>query len=237
MLLLCLSALGAARALLDRTLSAERRRELRLCAGAALALAIFAAMAHPTLERYFFLTVPFLSILATYGLIATASRVIDGRASAIVILVVIGVFAMDDLRWIVSRRAVGQILPSRWDWQRIETTAREVASVSPPGEPLFADEAIYFATAIRPPRGLENKFSARLSLPPGRAERLHVVPAARIDAMLRAGRFGAVVLWSDDARIARLDLVARYRNHRLVGDDLLLWGPAESGIAEGTPPP
>ena len=58
------------------------KMEFYLCGWLALALAALVGRAHPTFERYFMLTVPFLAVLAAVGLYGIASRLLDsdGRA-------------------------------------------------------------------------------------------------------------------------------------------------------------
>ena len=194
----------------------ERRAEFYLCGWLALAVAAIICRAHPTFERYFLLTVPFLGILAAVGLYAIGSRMV----------------APDRPFWPVFTLAVlvsmglGKALYDGRDdfsWHDVEEVASKVDEVTPPNARLLADENVYFVTRRPPPSGMELADSHRLEFPPDFARTMHIVSRADLDRRIKAGEFSTVEMCEGDEKYEALGLPRLYAQHFETDNCAVFW--------------
>ncbi len=200
------------------------RAELALCGWLAGGLGAYLSCTYPVFRQYFILVVPFLGILAAVGVYALGTRVwkSSGRPAWLVLSVAV-LFTLGLARPAVHTGQYLTLLSQRW--QHVDDLARAVNEVTPAGEEVFSDdEFVYFASRRIPPTGLENPFSRDLQLPPALAASLHVVPQARLDGDLAAGRFATVVVEYDDPRVETFELPRRYLGRTRIGQIEIFWG-------------
>ncbi len=191
------------------------KAEFYLCAWLAAALSAEAARAHPTFARYFLLSVPFLAILASTGLYAIGSRVLEiGRLpwvfAALTVLMCLGL-----ARSLYDHRYLG-------DWSGWQRLARKVDEVTLPGVPLFANEPIYFLTRRVPPPGLELSYSHKVDLGPAKNRLMHILTDADVKRQIQSGLF-ATALSCDDDQIQELGLPDLYRQRADLEDCSIFW--------------
>lgn len=217
LLLILLSAAGLAYAFRDELWDRRLRREL--CYSVAIAIAISAELwtAHPTFERYFLLTVPFLSIPAAHGMYFAASRLYrtDRPWPAIAVAAILALTGLAD-HLFADRDS--------FKWRDMEAVAAKVSEVTPPDAPLAADELIYFLTRRPVPDGMEFAYSHELNLSPALAHELHIVSQANLDQMITRKQFATVESCSDDD-IKRWKLDALYSAEAAVGNCHVFWHP------------
>lgn len=215
-----------------------RRAEFYLCGWLAAAAAAEICVAHPTFQRYFLLTVPFLALLAVVGLYAVTLRMWNPDRPAwpvfaLTLLVVLG---------------LAKTLYEKWDtftWPYLEQIARKVDEVTPRGATLFADEQIYFLTRRRPPPGMELEDSHKLELLPADLARLfHILPKSELDRRVAAGVYNTVATCEDDEDVlAAWALPRRYAHKADLGDCAVYWGRTpvakqpEKPVTSSGPPP
>lgn len=193
------------------------RREFYFSTAIAVAIGAELWTAHPTFERYFLLTVPFLAIPATVGLYLVGSRLYRpdrpwaavGAAGALALMTLAGQFFedRDSLKWAGMQRV-----------------AQKVMEVTPPGATLYADELIYFLTRRPAPPGMEFAYGHKLELPPERAKSLHILPESQLDQMM-AGKAFATAESCDDDEIDHLKLKSLYAEHEELDDCHVFWHP------------
>ena len=186
--------------------NARQRAEFNLCAWTTIFLSLLISLARPASAFYFVLITPFISILATLGVLcvreSSARDFVRWAAPALILLYVIGLY---DMRYI-------------WRWQGVytdhhlvEAVAVEVNEVTPREAQVYAFEAVYFQTRRRPPSGLENRFN----------------PRSQADEWLAAGRFDTVCIVSTDPRVNSFNLFSRYAKSKVINagryDLLILW--------------
>lgn len=180
------------------------RAPFYLCGWLAFGMGLHISTAHPTFARYYLLIVPFLAILAVAGLAYTVSqfaRPVRPRWPVVFVSVILAVSLARDLY-------------DEWDgaewWGRLEAAARKLDQVAPRGEPVFADEAIYFLTRRTPPSGMEHDDSHKLNLKPGMEKLLHIFPKAELARQIAAGRFAAVASCEDSDELEDLGVAAAF---------------------------
>jgi hypothetical protein len=168
------------------------KAEFYLCAWLAVALAVEVGSAHPTFARYFLLIVPFLAILATVGLYAFASRVLEPGKPLWAVLPVsmLLVFGLGK-----SLYYHGQQMG---DWSPYERMAKTIDEVTPRNALLFADEPIYFLTRRVPPTGLELTTSHKVDLGSAENTLLHILTDAEVKRQVRSGMFATAYSCDDD---------------------------------------
>lgn len=161
------------------------RREFYLCGWLSLSIGLFVMTAHPAFPQYFVLTVPFMGILAAAGLYGTAVR--SGAACPrpwpVPLVMALMVLSLG--------RSLHEY-PGSHGWRRMESLAKLVDKVTPPGAALFADARIYFLTRRTPPAGMESRPSRKIDLPMSQAAPLHVLPQAERVRQVKAGTFSTV---------------------------------------------
>lgn len=195
---------------------AELKAEFYLCGWLAVALSVEVGRAHPTFPRYFVLAVPFLAILATVGLYAIASRVLepDKPRWALVALGVVMVLGLG--KGLYDRDQVAD------HWDSYERVARKIDEVTPRGALLFADEPIYFLTRRVPPPGLELSNSHKVDLGPQENALLHILTEAEVKREVRSGMF-ATAYSCDEDDIKDYGLVGLYRQRVDLENCSIFW--------------
>jgi hypothetical protein len=199
----------------------ERRPDLVLAAALGIALAIFVSTAHPTFERYYLLTTPFLAILGAIGLYEIAKRT----------------GALERPWWPVA--TVGVILGATlvyevrgWreemHWSDIEPLARKVDEVSAPGAKLYVDEHIAFLTRRTPLEGNEYLSSHKLRLPEELARAVHIIPQPEWDRRISEGEFDTIQTCEGEDWIKDWALPSLYRSRADISDCSVFWNPTRA---------
>lgn len=217
-----LAAAGLCFAIRNRGWEPAVRGEYYLCGWLSLALAAHVSIAHPTFERYYLFTVPFLGILAAAGLKGIATRMGAHRA----LWPAAGVLALTLL-------GLGKaIYDSRTDtsWADMHKLAAQVERVTPPDAPLYADEHVYFLLNRRPPLGNEYLSSHQLELPPPVAAAQRIVPQAEFDRQIAAGQFATLETcegedWAEERKLSLL-----YRQKAQINDCDVFWDLASPAL-------
>jgi hypothetical protein len=200
------------------------KSELYLCGWMAIAITIHLLTARPTFTRYFLLTVPFLSILATNGLYQVTERLASRPRP----------WLAAGILCIITFYGLGASLFDERDdlmWKDVEQVAAKVREVTPPTAALLADETVYFLLRRTPPSGMELEDSHKLRFPDAEAAALHIVPRPKLDVMIRAGRFDTVEMCDDD-EIGRIGLPTLYGKSATVGTCQVFWSFGTKAEAE-----
>jgi len=195
----------------------ELRAELYLCAWLAAALALHISRGHPNFERYYLLTVPFMTTLACVGLYWFASRMGSPErpfrpAAMLCALVLLG-FG----KWLYDTH-------DDYVWREAEEIARKVDQVTPPGGTLRADELTYFITRRPPPSGLELADSHKFNLAPATMAEQHLVSKQELDRRTKAGVYDTVEAWETEEKIKGLGLAELYKNNEELHEVRIYWG-------------
>ncbi len=191
------------------------KAEFHLCAWLAAALALEAALAHPTFPQYFLLTVPFLAILAVAGLYAATSRVRGLEPPWRPALLVAVLCAAGLASFLYDSREDDK-------WGGYKKVAAAIDRVTPPGAAVFADEPIYFLTRRAPPSGFEFGYSHKIDLPAAERARLHVLTRAEVKQQVQAGRFASAYS-CEDGDIRDYGLRNLYNRSVDVEDCTIFW--------------
>jgi hypothetical protein len=197
--------------------SRERRAELYLCGWLTVFMGLEVCIPHPTFQRYFLFTVPFLAILAATGLYAVSLRMFNPDRPKWPVMLVTVLIALDLGRSLYERRTV-------YTWKDLELIARKVDEVTPAHASLWASEQIYFLTHRTPPSGMEVADSHRLEFSPSVAAELHTVPQPELNRRLSAGVYDTVATYEDEETINKLGLPKLYAHQAEVVDCTLFWG-------------
>ena len=199
---------------------AAKRAEFYLSGCLALALGVHISTAHPTFQRYYLLTVPFLAILAVVGLYwITAQMFHPDRPYPAVLLFIV----------LISFGLAKSLYEERddWRWAEMEAIARQVDQVTPPGGALLADEHVYFLTGRRPPSGMELADSHKLRFDAERSALLHIISGPELNRRIQAGVFQTVQICEDGLDVGDLDLKKLYVHQAEVEDCTVFWERAE----------
>lgn len=217
-LLALLSLIGVIYAFGKSSQGQSLNRPMRLSALITLCVGIVICSVRPTFPHYFILIIPFVTILACYGVYAIGKRICSGWQPIWLVLIIVGIFAWEARKTIREQLAV----PGN-SWQEIEEVAEFINRTVPAHCPIYADDAAIYAMAKRvPPSGLENNYSTFLSFGPETSKLLHVVSQHEIDDMTKSGRFCAVVTWSRE-RAEALQLGSLYRQNMDFRGHLVFW--------------
>jgi MYXO-CTERM domain-containing protein len=196
----------------------QLRAEFYLCGWLTLALSIHLSTAHPTFSRYFLFTTPFLAILASVGLYDICSRLLspDRPWPPVIFLAVLS--SLGVAKAIYDGR-------DNMHWHDFQQIAQKVQEVTPPGQPIMADEFVYFLLKRVPPSGMELEDSHKLNnLPAGLAAALHVVPRNDLEKQVKQGKFSTVETCDDDdERIEAFKLTERYSRWQDVSGCVVYW--------------
>jgi 4-amino-4-deoxy-L-arabinose transferase-like glycosyltransferase len=199
------------------------RSEFYLCGWLALALSVHISNAHPTFSRYFLFTAPFLAILASVGLYAAGSRLDSPERPWMPVIVLSVLFSLGLAKAIYERH-------DNMNWRDFEQVARKVEEVTPPQQPLLADEFVYFLTRRQPPSGMELADSHKLNnLPTDFAAALHILPRKDLDQQVKMGKFSTVETCDDDdERVEALHLPQLYTRKADVSGCTVYWDWAKA---------
>jgi hypothetical protein len=163
----------------------ERKSEFYLCGLLTASLGLFLITVRITFTQYFILLVPFLSILASVGIIAAASWLRSLGRPALLVPGILVLFVAGLPRWLYEQHI-------RLNWPQLVEVARAVDHITPQDGLIWADEMIYFAAHRIPPSGLEHSDSQKLRFSTSESASLHVVPLAALYDWVAAGRFATV---------------------------------------------
>jgi hypothetical protein len=203
----------------------EQRSEFYLSGWLALGISAELAFGHPTFARYFCLTAPFLGILGVAGLYAIGSRVFAPERPFWPAAIVAFLSAAALARGIYSHAV------DVYNWPEFEDIARKIAQVTPPSQPMFADEIIYFLTKRRPLPGMEFEYSHKLTLPPAKLAALHAMPDKELKRLLAAGAFYSATTCDDDT-VDDYGLDDLFTNKVMVHDCPVYWQPKRPAAAK-----
>jgi 4-amino-4-deoxy-L-arabinose transferase-like glycosyltransferase len=196
---------------------ASRKAEFYLCGWLAAGFALFLGTLWVTQQQYFVLLIPFLSILASVGIMATASWLRQPGRPAWLVPGILVLFVAGLPWWLWQQR-------QRLHWPRLEAAARAVNEVTPQGGLIWAYEGIYFAAQRIPPSGLEHADAQKLQLSPVEAASLHVVSRASLHEWIASGRFATVAsCWANEDWIDSNDLRRIYAKHAMVDSCDIFW--------------
>ena len=162
------------------------RAEFYLCGWLALALGVHISSAHPTFQRYYLFSLPFLTILAAAGIYSVSTRLYAPNRPFWPIFALTAIFSLELANALRDKN-------DNVNWLDLEKVAAKVDQVTPPGGLILSDEAIYFLTRRPPPSGMELADSHKLDFPPERAVPLHLVSETEELKQLKAGRFATAV--------------------------------------------
>ena len=195
---------------------AAMKAEFYLCAWLAVALSAEVGRAHPTFPRYFVLAVPFLAILATVGLYAIASRVLEPDQPRWAVVAVSVIMLLGLGKALYDRDQVAD------HWDSYERVAKKVDEVTPRDALLFADEPIYFLTQRVPPPGLELTNSHKVDLGPAENALLHILTEADVKRQVQSGMF-ATAYSCDEDDISDYGLAHLYRQRLDMENCSIFW--------------
>jgi hypothetical protein len=188
----------------------RRRDELWLAIAMAAALALEAAVAHPTFRQYFILTVPFVGIVAGLGFAKIATR------TALVPLAALLAIASAATLYNSTRDAT--------TWTRAAALARKIKEVTRENGEVLADPPVYFALKREPPTGMEFPASHDLEFSAGRNRSLHIVPWSSLTRDVHEGRFATVeTCKGDEDEIIALELPKLYKQSISLGTCQVYW--------------
>jgi hypothetical protein len=166
----------------------QRKSEFYLCSLLAGGLGLFLITVRITYTQYFILLTPFLSILASVGIVAVASWLRPPGRQWLV-PGVLALFVGGLPFWLWQQH-------NRLNWPQLTEVARAVNFITPHDGLIFADEMIYFAARRIPPSGLENTDTHKLQFSPRESESLHIFSLAELYDQVAAGRFATVATCS-----------------------------------------
>ncbi len=194
-----------------------KKAEVRLAFATAAAIGLECLAAHPTFERYFILTAPFLAIPAAAGFQALGAKL--ARRPWAPLTVVAFVFALSMASQLFEDRDLIH-------WRDIEEVAEKVSEVTRPGGTVYADEMVYFLTGLPVPEGIQFSYNHRMSLPAADEALYHVISQQELEAQVRAGKFVTVETCTEgEADHLHLD---QLYTHRADFDDCsVFWGAAK----------
>lgn len=199
---------------------AAKRAEFYLCGWIALGLGIHISIAHPTFQRYYLLTVPFLAILAVVGIYWITAQMFHPNRPYPAVLLFIVLLSFGLAKALYEEGA-------DWRWVQMEAIAKQVNAVTPHDGALLADEHIYFLSGHRPPSGMELVDSHKLRFDAARSELLHVVSSPALRRSVEAGMFQTVQVCEDGLSFDDLDLTKLYAHQSDVEDCTVYWGWAK----------
>jgi hypothetical protein len=169
-----------------------------------------------------------LAILASVGLYAAGSRLDSPERPWMPVIVLSVLFSLGLAKAIYERH-------DNMNWRDFEQVARKVEEVTPPQQPLLADEFVYFLTRRQPPSGMELADSHKLNnLPADFAAALHILPRKDLDQQVKMGKFSTVETCDDDdERVEALHLPQLYTRKADVSGCTVYWdwAKAPSGVA------
>jgi hypothetical protein len=191
------------------------RDEFWLAFWISAALILYISTAHPTFGRYYIVGMPIYALAAAPGLLVIGGRLVAQSRP----------FWPTAVLAFLLLLSLGRALFDGRDgatWAHYEELASAVASVTPPGAKLCADEHIYFLLHRLPPPGLENSYSHKVDLPPKEANSLHIIPTKELIREVTAGVY-ATVETCDDDKIDDWHLATLYKQRKDIKDCSVFW--------------
>jgi hypothetical protein len=147
---------------------AGRKAEFYLCSSLAATLTIVFVTLPVTFTQYFILVIPFLSILAAIGIIATATWLRVPRRPAWLVPGMLGLFVVGTPWWLWQQSR-------SFHWSQLEAVAKVINEVTPKDGLIWGvHESIYFAAKRAPLPGLERLDAQKLPISPEDAANLHI---------------------------------------------------------------
>ncbi len=215
-LLICLASLGLSYVLGRSNWELAKKREFLLCAWLIAVESAYLLIPRPTFGRYYLFVIPFMAILSVIGLYALAPVLGGVRFAwnypATLVMVMLAAFAKYTAdTW------------SDYRWSNLVPVAQKVEEVTPPGAKLYADEQIYFLLRRMPPSGMEYVDSHKLQLSDDVAAEMHVIPTAKLDKEVAAGKFATVEICNNQDRVDALGLPGRYAQSADISDCKIFW--------------
>jgi hypothetical protein len=201
----------------------EERAEFYLCGWLALALGFHVSSAHPTFQRYYVFTVPFVVILVAAGMYSLTTRLWADRPFWPIFALTL-IFSLELTKALQDR-------DTNLHWPDLEHIAAKVDQVTPANGVILSDEQVYFITRRPPPTGMELADSHKLEFPMDRATRLHILPESEVIKQVKAGRFSTVVNCDKNYKLTDADLLKLYANHEEFYDTCnVFWNFGHSAI-------
>ena len=188
----------------DQKWTKPQRAEFYLCGWLALALDAYISTAHPTFQRYYLFSLPFLSILAAEGMYSVSTRLYAPNRPFWPIFALTAVFSLELAKALHDKH-------DNINWPDLEKVAAKVDQVTPPNAVILSDEPIYFITRRPPPSGMELADSHKLDFPPERAIPLHLVSESQEIDQLKEGRFATGVDCDKGHKLGQEDFDKVYR--------------------------
>lgn len=221
-LLMALLAIGAVAFIRKRSgWTRQERVPFYLAAWLSLVLGVYIAAAHPTFGRYFVFVIPFVSMLASIGFYAAASRLFSPDRFGWPLAILVALIALTLGKALFADR-------DATNWYDYEKIAAKVNEVTPQGGQILADELVYFILKRTPPPGFEFSYSHKLNLPRDQEALYHVVSEKEIGKMIRAGAFYTVQSCKDDfMNEMHLDQLFPYQKD-VTEDCTVFWGKVKS---------
>ena len=182
----------------------SQRAEFYLCGWLALALGVHISSAHPTFQRYYLFSLPFVVILATAGMYTLVNRLYIPDRPLWPIFALTLIFSLELAKALRDKH-------DNINWYDLQTIAGKADQVTPPNGLILGDEYVYFLTKRPPPSGMELADSHKLEFPPDRAKRLHLVSEAEELKQLKAGRFDTAADCDKGHKIGEDDFKKMYR--------------------------
>jgi 4-amino-4-deoxy-L-arabinose transferase-like glycosyltransferase len=181
-----------------------QRAEFYLCGWLALALGVHISSAHPTFQRYYLFSLPFLVILATAGMYTLVNRLYIPDRPVWPIIALTLIFSLELAKALWNKH-------DNINWYDLQNVAAKADQVTPKNALILGDEYVYFLTKRPPPSGMELADSHKLEFPPDRARRLHLVSEAEELKQLKAGRFATAADCDKGHKIGEDDFKKMYR--------------------------
>jgi hypothetical protein len=182
----------------------SQRAEFYLCGWVALALDVYISTAHPTFQRYYLFSLPFLAIPAAGGLYSISTRLYAPNRPFWPIFALTAVFSLELAKALHDKH-------DNINWLDLQKVAAKVDQVTPPDGLVLSDEHIYFLTRRPPPSGMELADSHKLDFPPERAIPLHLVSESEEIKQLNEGRFATGVDCDKGHKLGEDDFQKVYR--------------------------
>ncbi len=195
----------------------QERAPFYLAAWLSIVGGAYIATAHPTFGRYFIFIIPFVSILATVGFYAAASRLFSPDRFALPLTILCVILALTLGKALFGDR-------DATNWHDYEKIAAKINQVTPPGKQFLADEIVYFLLKRIPPPGFEFSYSHKLTLPKDQEALYHIVSEDEVGKMIRTGAFYTVQSCKDDF-INEMHLDQLFAHQKDVTEDCtVFWG-------------
>jgi hypothetical protein len=208
---------------------APRRAEFYLCGWLAAGMSAELLTSHPTFERYFLFTVPFLAILAVAGLYAIGASTYHPDRPMWPVLILGTLISLGFAKSFYDD-------PQSHPFKDVEGMAAKVDQVTPAGATIWADEFTFFLTRRTPPSGMEFSYSHKLELPDAEATPLHILTNAKLKQLAAQGVFSTVETCEDTETIESFNLPRLYSQRAKVGDCDVFWDRVPASPVEPIAP-